>query len=383
MSRALRRTTAGAAAILVVAGVVVGAQSRDAQRSTAALQRSRAMQVELKKIEANRQTFVNELFSQWAAVLDPDVYNIWEELGPAAAEAPAWQLYGASLVGDFTAMADILRGVRAAGPYINTLTTPQAKQATGRWAALAVPDPLNLGATTDSLVFTPISPCRVVDTRLTGPRTGWMEVGVPRTFDLSAAGFAKGQGGTAPCPGLPATSRAAWAVNVTVTGYSTSGHLTAWPFGGTMPNSSIINFSAGMMPSVANGQVLTGCAGCIDDIVVQAAARTHMIIDVVGYYDRAVVTASAVTNFWGTQLQLAAGAQDFAYGGTCPAGTTLVGGEVMTNANDGAIVDQWSSPEDPQQPALLGWGVWAVNHDAGPIVVDVASKCMDTPVKVW
>ncbi|RPJ83675.1 MAG: hypothetical protein EHM13_06870, partial [Acidobacteria bacterium] len=371
MSRAVRRTTAAtAAAILIVAGVVVGAQSRDGQRSPAAMQRSRAIQGELRKIEANRQAFINELFSQWAAVLDPDVYDIWEELGPAAAEAPAWQLYGASLVGDFNTMADILRGVRGAGSYVNSLTTPEPKQATGRWAALADPAPLALGAANDSLVLTPIAPCRVVDTRGTGARTGWMEVGINRTFDLSAAGLAKGQGGATTCPGLPATSRAAWAVNVTVTGYSTSGHLTAWPFGGTMPNSSIINFSAAMMPSVANGQNLTGCAGCTDDIVVQAAARTHMIIDVVGYYDRAVASASAVTNLWGTQVQVAAGSQDFVYGGTCPLGTTLVGGEVITNATDGAIVDAWSSPEDPGQPNLLGWGVWAVNHDASPILVD-------------
>lgn len=109
-------------------------------------------------ITADRAAFVSAFLHKWDMALGPD-YNLEEELGPIATKAPVWQRYGASLVGDLPTMLRIL------------------------------------GGTMDSLVFVPITPCRVVDTRGSGARTRPLVPGSARLFDLTTGGFAKGAGG--------------------------------------------------------------------------------------------------------------------------------------------------------------------------------------------
>jgi hypothetical protein len=337
--------------------------------AAASAEHSYAVQSQLQAIDQDRAAFVDRLLFDWAHVLDPNVYDVETELRPLMMKAPAWQLYGASLVGDFQTMVGVLTGIEGAAPYINAFEKPQMKTASASVANL-------LGSSNEQLVYTPIAPCRIVDTRGSGARTGILSAGATRVFDLTTDGYGKGQGGaTSGCVGLPSYSYMGWAVNITVTAYSANGHLTVYPYGGTMPTASVINF--GSYPyAIANGMNLTGCVGCLDDINVYAAADTHVIIDVTGYFQNANVGSAAMSRVAGTAVPIAAAAKAFVSGGACPAGTLLIGGEVDHSGSDVA------EGEDHQDTSTT-WTFWMINNDASSRSVTAYSRCMDTPIRVY
>lgn len=332
------------------------ADARAAERA-AAFAKSQQIQSDLAAISGNRAGAEAALISQWQSVLDPNVYDLEREIGPIAARAIDWQLYGASKVNDFSQMIDVLRGRIGAGNFLG-------ERGPG--------DPNVFGNSLEELVYTPIAPCRVVDTRGVGARTGVLGAGVARTFDLTTDGFAEGQGGSAACPGLPSFSHFGWAVNVTVTGNAGNGWLTIWPFSGTEPVASQVNYAAGIW-SVANGLNLTGCNGCADDVTIRAnLAGTHVIIDVLGFYQRPTVFTSAFTEFAGPATNVGSNSGNFVFGAICPAGTTATSGDVDYNGFDVAIGEHHYTGNR--------FSVWMINRDAGTVPVTVTSRCVDTPI---
>jgi hypothetical protein len=124
------------------------------------------------------------------------------------------------------------------------------------------------------LVFVPVTPCRVVDTRGGAPFTGGaFAAAESRDYQFSAA--------AAPCNGLPAGVRG-FSINVTVTGTAGAGFLAIYPRNGKpVPLVSTINYVAGQ--TIANAaSVPTDASGFIT--VLCGAAGTQVIVDVNGYY---------------------------------------------------------------------------------------------------
>ena len=312
----------------------------------AAIQRSRAVQAELARIEANKEAFIDEMFQRWAPALDPTLYDIWTELKPIAMEATPWRLLGASLTSDFPSALRVLRGKVGPGTYVSAFVDGRLASGSGTMATQAgspVPGSTGIGIQADigteasALVFTPIAPCRMVDTRYA---TGGIVVpATPRAFDLTTEGFTEGQGGQTSCSGIPTYSHKAWAVNITVTGYSALGHLTVYPYGGTLPSTSFMNFFTTAY-AMANAGTVTGCAGCSNDIRIAVSTPTHVIIDVVGYYEEATGFATGtLTDFAGTQVTgIGPGDYGVALGGACPAGTVIVSGAVDTTSGMGYVL---------------------------------------------
>ena len=369
-------------ALLVFAGVVTNAQPTVTQPMTA--ERSRAVVAQLQRIDANRAAAVDELFASWRPYLYLSIYDL-STLSDTAMRAPAWQLYGASLAGYFVTMVQILRGERSAGFYVGRLSAPQARSSPVPGPLLRAPSAGPLWSTSpwQELVYTPIYPCRMVDTRGYGARTGIIPAGGSRTFDLSAAGYSKGQGAPESCGGidsysLPSFNMTAWAVNVTVTGYEATGWLVSTPCGGGGGNqTSVINYSPQLSPAIANGLTLMGCYGSGESITVDApAAATHVIIDVIGYFSPPVPGNVAVTRLAGNAVSIPAGSGAFAYGAACPAGTKLVAGENEFSASDVAV------GESREEVGANRWMMWLVNHDSVGRTATVFSRCMDAPMKV-
>jgi len=361
--------------VLALAGGFVPARGAAQERAAidADVRRSAIIQAAIAHIEANRAEFVRSLLMEWTSHVDAGLYDLFETLGPIAMRAPAWQLYGASLVGDFPTMVRVLRGEEGAGAHVNALAEqPAALQAYD--PAWEVVEPDDLGSTTDNLVYTPIAPCRVVDTRGAGARTGIIPANGTRTFDLTTAAFTSGQGGAGPCAGLPAFAHAAWAVNVTVTGYGGVGWLKAWGFGGSEPAASIINYSPGQA-ALANGLILTGCYGCADDITVKAfTSGTHVIIDVIGYFRQAQIASAVTTRVAGTPVSVPAGGGAVVQGGFCPAGTQLVGGEVSHPGEDTTIAEF-------NHGTGSWWFAYMINREAVARTVTVFSRCRDAVIR--
>jgi hypothetical protein len=120
------------------------------------------------------------------------------------------------------------------------------------------------------LVFYPVTPCRVMDTRLPiGPLGGpILTGGASRTVPMLSS----------TC-GLPATA-AAYSLNMTVVPTGTLDYLATWPTGTAQPLVSTLNDPTGTI--VANAAVVpAGTAGSIDVFVTQ---QTDLIIDVNGYF---------------------------------------------------------------------------------------------------
>jgi hypothetical protein len=364
-------TAAFVATALLVTTIPAAAQDQSAGMKVdqAAIQRSYQLQARLASIEQNKAAFIDQIIGNWAAVVDPNVIDVSAALRPILEKATPLRLYAASLVGDWRGMIQVAKGRSSAVQVVNTLDQAQAPSAS---TATSAADPL--GDATDQLVFTPIAPCRIADTRGVGARTGMVFPGAPRVFDLTTGGFAKGQGGSSSCPGLPSFNHFGWSVNFTTTGYSANGFLQVGPFPSlSAPATSIVDYGPAVF-ALANASTTTGCYGCTDSIVVFAGnASTHVILDVYGYFERAVGFAQTDKLVMaGTTTTLNPGDYTFVQGGACPAGTLVMGG-AQTNSSNG------TSPILTSDHNFTGttWYEYAKNNGASANTVTVYSTCLD------
>lgn len=153
----------------------------------------------------------------------------------------------------------------------------------------------------EALVYYTVSPCRVVDTRLIG--TDPASLGAPlnpgeeRAFLLRNANLLD-QGGEAESCGVPLEARAAM-LNLVAVSPSGPGVLTAWAHPLPQPIASTLNYgSTAAFPAIANGIAVPVCDTssdpCLADfrVVVNStpasgpvrSPRTHLVVDVVGYF---------------------------------------------------------------------------------------------------
>jgi subtilisin family serine protease len=117
-----------------------------------------------------------------------------------------------------------------------------------------------------ALNFYPVAPCRVADTRgAAGPKMGDAET---RSFAIPSSGC-----------GIPTTA-AAYSLNVTVVPDGMLQYLTAWPTGAGQPFASTLNSWDGAV--VANAAIVPAGAGGAINVFV--ANRTHVILDINGYF---------------------------------------------------------------------------------------------------
>ena len=96
----------------------------------------------------------------------------------------------------------------------------------------------DLGDTGADLIYTPVSPCRIIDTREAG---GPIAGGDTRNFVVvGTTGFGSQGGHTGGC-GIPEDATSVM-INFIAVAPVTTGHLRAWPYGGLcrMPRSSTL-----------------------------------------------------------------------------------------------------------------------------------------------
>jgi hypothetical protein len=153
-----------------------------------------------------------------------------------------------------------------------------------------------LGAAVADLLFTPVTPCRIIDTRLSA--AGMLVSGVDQGFKVrDAAGFAA-QGGSATDCGIPLTATAVEMNLVAVAPFG-PGDLRIVAFPGALQNASVLNYASVPGLNIANGLALPVCntsvASCTKDITVHAdLSSTHLVADVVGYF-KAPVRPTIIT----------------------------------------------------------------------------------------
>src|SRR6266566_4159768 len=159
--------------------------------------------------------------------------------------------------------------------------------------------PEAFGSSQADLVYTPVTPCRIIDTRLAGGPIG---PGAQRNF-LAASSNYSGQGGFAGSCGVPFGPATAVAVNLVSVNPPGFGDLRAFPFGAAVPLASVLNYIAGN--TVANGITLTICnpaaSTCGFDFTVQSdGTLTDLVADVQGYYSLLPGTLASGKTLTGT-----------------------------------------------------------------------------------
>jgi hypothetical protein len=148
--------------------------------------------------------------------------------------------------------------------------------------------PKSLGSATDNLVFTPVTPCRYIDTRnVGGPIT------TPRDFDTVISGPT--YGGASGCS-IPATAATDIAVNVTVVvPAGTAGYIGLRPYGSTALT-SFINWPAEGTPGLANAGIIGTAFNAADssnefEAFAGGGNSPQMIMDYFGYFGAAASPA--------------------------------------------------------------------------------------------
>lgn len=140
--------------------------------------------------------------------------------------------------------------------------------------------------------FTPIAPCRIVDTRLAGGRIASLQL---RNFSAVGTGSFSNQGG-ASC-GIPSAATAISASVLTVNP-SAPGYLRIWSYGTPEPLASFTNYSRGGIVG-KSGEIQVASAGR-DFRVRSVGGSTDVVIDVTGYY---ISPMSALVDVGGTVLR--------------------------------------------------------------------------------
>ncbi len=169
---------------------------------------------------------------------------------------------------------------------VTPIVTPTQSSPDGPQAAAG-----NL-AIDDSYEFTPVTPCRIVDTRTAA--LGALTTGSTRNVIVSAPAGSNlfGEQGGINC-GLTNRVKAVH-VNVTVVA-GNAGHLTMYPADAARPNASVVNFVGGQ--TVANAFTVPVCGSCsnADLSVFSISGPNHVVIDVMGFYTAPLVAEVAET----------------------------------------------------------------------------------------
>ena len=191
-----------------------------------------------------------------------------------------------------------------------------------------------LGSATNDLVYTPLAPCRIFDSRpgsgVQGHDSGPLPAGTPFAIDVA--------GGAAGSCGVPFPEAKAAVLNFIAVAPGGAGDLRAWPWDSSNPappNSSVINYSNVPGLNLANGLVVPICntatatgGSCSHDLFLRTdVASTHVVIDVLGYLAPPAATPLACQRV-SAPFSAAIGTQFNIGSGNCPTGTTLTGGGI-------------------------------------------------------
>lgn len=205
----------------------------------------------------------------------------------------------AASAADFRGMSQALLG----GGHVRTPMTTKA-----------------LGSPGSDLVFTPLTPCRIVDTRNAGGR---IAAGATRRYEAFTTTDFTAQGGANGDCGIPENASAI-TVKIAASRPAINGYLTIFPSDEPQPLASSLNYLAGVDSS--NEAHLKLCRpGCATEFSVFTLWETDVIIDVTGYFIEPEATAlDCVVASQSGNLDLLGGLQTRSV--SCAAGYTATGG---------------------------------------------------------
>ena len=219
-----------------------------------------------------------------------------------------------------------------------------------------------LGDADKDLVYTPITPCRVADSRLA---MGPIAAGNARNYYLVGQGTYAPQGGSNTDCGTSNVTASAVKVSLTAITPALGGLAVMFRTGDLRPSITSLSYAAGAV--ISNEVTVRVNAG---SAALYSQQNSHYTIDVIGYYAPPVATAlDCVNSGYGTN-SISAGFEGSAYAPACPAGYTSTA--VFCDGGTGG-------------PGLTIEAVWwenrctAKNNSAAPLELRAARRCCRVP----
>ena len=242
-------------------------------------------------VEQQRASMVARLAQQWGPAFDAlpgSRQRSHEDLANTLWTLRADRLFAVSLAAELDAVEAVLADA-AQDVHVESTRSVQVKA---------------LGDANADLTYTPLNPCRILDTRAAGGG-GPLAANVARTFNGFAADFST-QGGTASNCAIP-NGVAALAMNVYAVNPTNLGFIKVWPANATEPAVSTVNYQVGIT-AIATGALVPVDAANSNRFSAKSPAAVDFIADVVGYFrapggaigDITAVTAGAGLSGGGT-----------------------------------------------------------------------------------
>jgi hypothetical protein len=288
----------------------------------------------------------------------------WEE---SAREAGRWDKnYSAALLESLTMLdPENLLAAGEASSYKAMMTVLATGRAEPTTRGLA---PNSLGQNFQDLVYTPVTPCRIVDTR--NAVAGALAGGAVRLFDVDSSSFTAQGGSSAGC-GIPLGVAQAVTMTIVAVQPAGPGFLTA--FGLTaQPLASVLNYAGNDV--IADTAIIPVVPGGGDDFALFSHATTHVVVDVLGYF-----AASTATRLDCTTVQSDVVAVPLneltVVDALCGPGRAATGGGYdvaeATIAFPGLFVTT--------SPLANGWRAVVENQTSGPRSIVTLARCCRVP----
>lgn len=236
-------------------------------------------------------------------------------------------------------------------------------------ATMKTAGPINmkLGQLGSDLVYTPLTPCRIFDTRLIGGAITGAGTRSFHTFPFGATNFTY-QGGSfdGDC-GMEANA-AAVIINLTAVNPSSVGFATMYPFGTTRPLAASVTYNAG---DLLNNSVIAKSANGLFDVTIYSSATSHYVGDVVGYFAAPVATALQCVEVVSPTRTIVAGGNGFATTPACPITHEITSGGCGSSTFFGRLVTN----------RIIGQTYFcsAVNEGASSLDLAAYARCCRVP----
>jgi len=208
-------------------------------------------------VDLNRAAVIDQVVAGWRGTLTSDHEK--------ALRQALWSLRADRLVA--VAMAPSIEGLASVLQSVDRATAVAGQR-------------VNLKDLGDlDLAYTPVTPCRIVDTRPVARR---LAAGVAQTFDGYNVSTFASQGGAASNCGVP-TGAKALAMTVTAVTPSNLGFVKLWPANATEPDASTVNYDPGTL-NIATGAIVP-VGGANNQFNAKSPAAVDLVVDVVGYFN--------------------------------------------------------------------------------------------------
>ena len=296
---------------------------------------------------------------RWSSYIQQQYHieaGVWQtRLTPQFLQADAMNVATAMAHDSLDAALAALRGVRSSGE-----AAPEPLTSV-RLDAVSLP---RLGDTGKDVTYTPITPCRIIDTRLAG---GPIASQTTNSYSVGPIGGSfVSQGGSNTDCGLGVTPPTAAVLNVTVVTPAAPGYVTVFPFGATQPLAASGNYRAG---DIVNNSVVVGIPQPqgASDFSIYSSATSDVVVDIVGIFTTpaAAPLSCTDTSELVTVVHQTVGTMTAA---ACPAGYT-------------SLALFCSLPSDEMRLLAKGADSCAVRNDSSATDYDVAvsRRCCRVP----